>query len=106
MACRAAAERRNMVVLRVVLLAGLAAIPFSPARAGGSDAARALPESPARLVAPAGVTQVFAGPAGASQMVAQYDPDAPRDVIVRFSATPLGRRARLAADVADRKSTR
>ena len=83
MACRAAAERRNMVVLRVVLLAGLAAIPFSPARAGGTDAARPAPESstrasqsPARLVAPAGVTQVFAGPAGAMQIVAQLEADA------------------------------
>src|SRR5689334_14941470 len=97
-----------MVVPRFVLLAGLVASTLSHTRAGAAEStphasqssARPAFPSSARLIAPAGVTQVFAGPAGASQMVAQLDPDAPRDVIVRFAAAPLGRRARLAAEVA------
>src|SRR5262245_7626760 len=87
-----------MVVLRVALRAALAACTLWAERAGGSEATRPTP-SPARLVVPPGVTQLFAGPAAAPQMVTQYDPGAPLDVIVRFSAPPLGRVARSATEV-------
>jgi hypothetical protein len=88
-----------MYILRVALLAGF--VSCAPSLAGSSARAgeNVFPAHATRQIVPAGTTRIIAGSDAASEVVAEYDPTAPRRVIVQFSAAPLGRGARLATEI-------
>ena len=88
-----------MYISRVALLAAL--VTCAPSLAGSSARAgeNVFPAHATRQIVPAGTTQIIAGSDVRSDVIAQFDPQAPRRVIVQFSARPLGRGARLATEI-------